>query len=260
MNIEDRDRLVSVLIQRSYELGASEAALVWLQRAERHCRTMVELRPSRLLWLNRWAEIVGRIGGMYARLGFHSEAIRTDLSALDRLRPALAVWPTEPEMLRRAVISVRSIVQNSAKTSSPSVDVDRLFDEGVKWTRAMESATTLRAAAFDQGHRLFVDRGRHHLANGRVAAALEDAASALRLLAMAREVAKVDKIQVSNEPQAYLLQIEALLRLGRVDEAAAVVAQSLPAWHADAFDIAPKLREYESDPRFARAEQLRKGR
>jgi hypothetical protein len=107
---------------------------------------------------------------------------------------------------------------------------------------------------------LFVDRGRHHLANGRVAAALEDAASALRLLAMAREVAKVDKIQVSNEPQAYLLQIEALLRLGRVDEAAAVVAQSLPAWHADAFDIAPKLREYESDPRFARAEQLRKGR
>jgi hypothetical protein len=61
---------------------------------------------------------------------------------------------------------------------------------------------------------------------------------------------KADRLTISQEPNACLLQIEALLRLQRVGDAAAV-AQELPSWPKNGFELAPSLQPFETDERFA---------
>ncbi|MBL8754150.1 MAG: serine/threonine protein kinase [Planctomycetes bacterium] len=260
MSIEDRDRLISVLQQRGTELGATEAALACLQRAERHCRVMMSMRPSRLSWLNRWAEVVSRIGAIHFRRDFHADALNSELKLIERIRPALEVWPDDADLLRKALTSVRSIALYAEKVRESPVVVEELLDEAVEWAKRAEASKPLRAALFDQGHRLYADRCRHRLQRGRLAEALVDAEAAQKMLRLARAQAAADKIQVTNEPLSFLLQVETLLRLGRVDDAAAVVAGPLPGWRDDAYDLAPSLPGYESDPRFARIATLRRRR
>lgn len=211
MASEDGDRLVSLLMQRSFELGAVPRAVVYLQRAQRHCRTMVDLRPSRMLWLDRWCDVSGRLASTLHRAGQRAEAVAVALDVLACLRGSLATWNNRSKLMLSFLHEVRLIGQIDAEERVPGVDVDALFDE---------------------------------------AAALVDAQQAARVLALVMAQGKADRLTISQEPNAFLLQVEALLRLQRVDDAAAV-AQTLPSWPKDAFELAPSLRPFETDERFA---------
>ena len=250
MASEDGDRLVSLLMQRSFELGAVPRAVVYLQRAQRHCRKMVDLRPSRMLWLDRWCDVSGRLAGALHRAGQRAEAVAVALDVLARLRGSLATWNNRSKLMLSFLHQVRLIGQIDAEERVPGVDVDALFDEATAVVAGVERAAGPRAAALDQVHRLFVDRARRRLHAGAVDEALVDAREAARVLALAMAQGKADRLAISQEPNACLLQIEALLRLQRVDEAA-VVAQELPSWPKNAFELAPSLRPFESDERFA---------
>jgi hypothetical protein len=250
MASEDGDRLVSLLMQRSFELGAVPRAVVYLQRAQRHCRTMVDLRPSRMLWLDRWCDVSGRLAGTLHRAGQRAEAVAVALDVLARLRGSLATWNNRSKLMLSFLHEVRLIGQIDAEERVPGVDVDALFDEAAAVVAGVEQAVGPRAAALDQVHRLFVDRARRRLRSGHVDAALVDAQQAARVLALVMAQGKADRLTISQEPNACLLQVEALLRLQRVDDAAAV-AQTLPSWPKDAFELAPSLRPFETDERFA---------
>ena len=247
---EDRDRLVSLLLQRSLELGTVPRAIEFLQRAQRHCRTVVDLQPSRMHWLDRWCDVSSRLAGALHRTGQRTEAVAVASDVLARLRGSLATWKNRSKLMLSFLHEVRLIGQIDAEERVAGVDVDALFDEAAAIVAGAEQAAGPRAATLDQAHRLFVDRARRRLRSGHVDAALADAREAARVLALAMAQGKVDRLRISQEPNACLLQVEALLRLQRVDDAAAV-AQTLPSWPKDAFELAPSLRPFETDERFA---------
>ena len=163
------------------------------------------------------------------------------LDVLARLRGSLATWTNRASLIRPFLAQVRWLGQIAADASEAGVDVDALFDEAAAIVVDVERVIGPRAAMFDQVHRLFVDRSRRRLHAGRLEAALVDAREAGRMLGLAMAQAKVDRLTVNNEPTACLLQVEALLRLQRVDDAA-TAAQALPSWPKNAFELAPSLR------------------
>ncbi len=258
MTIEDRERLVSILLQRSHELVEGPRAMACLQRAERHCLAMILARPSRLHWIDRWADISGRLARLQHRSGYAQDAIATTVGVLQRVRGAMSTWANDDDLIRDFMSHARALAEYAAGLPDSTVDGGGMLDEAAALTTRLEKLPVRRAVTFDQGHRVFLDRGRRLLKAGQSEAALADGRDGERLLGLALAAAAVDRVTIINEPGVFLLQVEALLRLGRADDAATVV-QRMPAWPTSGFDAAPSLREFESDPRFAPAlERLRR--
>ena len=251
MTMDESDRFLSTLAQRSEALASQPArSIEVLERAERLAHQNLLRRPSRLSELYSWLGTGWRLAQVYERAGRGPEAFAKGQQLTHVLRAALVLWPNEVGVLRYCMSSLRLLAQLMQRLGLQPVLAEQLLAEAVGITAEAEAAAPRRTATLEECHRVFVERSRRRLQSGMVAEAFADAVEAERFGALAGQQAKEDRVKFDDDPLPRLLQVEALLRLGRDQEAVARL-RTIGTFPRGVVELVPTLLLRESDERFA---------
>ena len=247
----ERQLLADALSTRGSRLhsrGDHTGALAAFRLAEAQQARLLTERPSRATQLLRWIAVRHRMASVNKAMGNVDESLALYRGSIARITVALVAWPTNIRLLVDGIQCYRMILEHA-------LDRGRL-DTAARQTLAEASALADRAAVLHNA--VLVDgcsyipvlRGRCALLDGDPARALAEVAIADQWSKLARDYEKADQIQLGEQPARHFLAAEALLRLGRDQDALARLAaiRQLPA---NLLEQVPALQGHRDDAAFA---------
>jgi serine/threonine protein kinase len=223
-------------------------ALAALQLAEAHQARLLAERPSRISGLRRWIEVRSRAAAVHRSLGHADQELAIHRGSAARAAVALVTWPTHARLLISAIQCYRLAVESALARGT--VDAEARRDLREASILAERGAKLGGAVLVEECSRIAVLRGRVNLLDQDPTRALAEAATADQLLALAHQYEKADQIQLSEDPARHFLAAEALLRLGREQDAQTRLSRirQLPA---NLLELVPALQGRQADPAFA---------
>jgi serine/threonine protein kinase len=267
------ERLAEALHVRATRLfahGRTVDALRSLEASSHQWQRLITSRPSRLVGLLGLLSVRQKQVTYLLTLDRADDAAELLRDARARATAAFALWP-EHGILLRNVLAVRrrlaeTLVQCTvvAPMGGRQVAPEARAEADAELLLARELVDTIEARA-QRGAALNDECSRTYLALAILAArdgapvrALEALAKGERLSERALSLAVEDRITLGAEPRFQLVAAEALLQLGRDDEALARLAGLRRLPH-NLLEQVPSLRSERDDPRFA-AQLARAGR
>ena len=247
----ERQLLADAQLSRGIQLQGRRdlgGALAVLRLCDAHQGRLAAERPSRVATLRMWLQVRQRQATVLTSMGQGEQALAILQGSAARGAVALATWPNHLRLLLDVIQGHRHIIELPLVGGAADAEARRLLAEAS--TMAERGARLPSAVLVEECARIAVLRGRFALQDADPARALAEAESADQLMTLARQYEKADQIQIGEEPGRHFLAAEALLRMGRDQDALARLARpsQLPA---NLLELVPALQRRRSDPQFA---------